>query len=77
MDVLQQILKERNENRCWHVNIQNAKSNDLYLKQTLKRCDILCVQEHWLFSFEKDILMNISKNHEYRAKCVVEETETE
>ena len=59
------------------LNIQNAKSNDLYLKQTLKRCDILCVQEHWLFSFEKDILMNISKNHEYRAKCVDEETETE
>ena len=52
------------------LNIQNAKSNLLNLKQCLKRCDVLCIQEHWYFSYEKKDLINISNAHETQAKSV-------
>ena len=59
------------------LNIQNAKSNLLYLKQCLRRCDVLCIQEHWYFSYEKNDLINISNAHETQAKSVDDYTEKE
>jgi hypothetical protein len=59
------------------LNIQNAKSNLLYLKQCLKRCDVLCIQEHWYFSYEENDLINISSTHETQAKSVDDYTEKE
>ncbi|CAG2257430.1 unnamed protein product [Mytilus edulis] len=58
------------------LNIQNARSNELYLKQVLKRCEILCIQEHWLYSSEKHYLNTVSNMHEVEAKSVDDNIDT-
>ena len=35
------------------MNIENFNSNKLFLETLLKRRDIVCIQEHWLYNFEK------------------------
>ena len=50
--------------------MQNVRSNVTYIKTLLKKVDILCLQEHWLFSAEKKELGNISHNICYAAKSV-------
>ena len=52
------------------INIQNAKSNYIYLAEQLKKHDILCIQEHWLYTFEETWLENVSDNHIYFSKSV-------
>ena len=38
---------------------------------------MLCIQEHWYFSYEKNDLINISSTHETQAKSVDDYTEKE
>jgi hypothetical protein len=38
---------------------------------------VLCIQEHWYFSYEKNDLINISNAHETQAKSVDDYTEKE
>jgi hypothetical protein len=38
---------------------------------------VLCIQEHWYFSYEKNDLINISSTHETQAKSVDDYTEKE
>ena len=38
---------------------------------------MLCIQEHWYFSYEKKDLINISNAHETQAKSVDDYTEKE
>ncbi|VDI59355.1 Hypothetical predicted protein [Mytilus galloprovincialis] len=59
------------------LNVQNAISNQLYVNQVLKRCDILCIQEHWLYTFEKDKLNDFSSFHNVEAKSVDDRADTE
>ena len=33
--------------------VQNVMANCVYLQKVLTTCDILCLQEHWMMSFEK------------------------
>ena len=40
-------------------NIQSVKGNRIYLKHLLQKLDICCVQEHWLFKPEQNLLQNI------------------
>ncbi|CAC5396046.1 unnamed protein product [Mytilus coruscus] len=42
------------------LNIQNIKGYSVYLQTVLKSLDILCIQEHWILSLEKDIIKKIS-----------------
>ncbi len=42
-------------------NIQGATGNKVYLDELVKKYDILCLQEHWLYSFEKKALDNMDQ----------------
>ena len=50
--------------------MQSVKGNMAYLKQLLKRLDICCLQEHWLFHPEQHILQAINTNMTVVSKCV-------
>ena len=52
------------------LNIKNIKSNKVFVQQLLKTVDILCIQEHWLFNFELDLLNSISNIHRCCSKAV-------
>ena len=52
------------------LNIQGVKSNITYLKTLLGNLDVLCIQEHWLFSLEKSYLETIDQNFTCTAKSV-------
>ena len=54
-------------------NIYNYKSNRVYLQQLLKHYDIVCIQEHWMFNFEKQVLSEASSSHVCFAKSVDDE----
>ena len=47
-------------------------ANSVYLQKVLNTCDILCLQEHLMMSFEKHELDNISDTHIVTAKSVDE-----
>ena len=55
------------------LNIQNILANEVYLKAVLSKCDILCLQEHWIFSNRKNIFQEIITSHEVEAKSVDDE----
>ncbi|CAG2236430.1 unnamed protein product [Mytilus edulis] len=59
------------------LNVQNALSNQLYLVNVLKKCDILCVQEHWLYSCDKHKLQEVNDTHVCEAKSVDDDLDTE
>ena len=52
------------------LNVKNIKSNKVFVQQLLKTVDILCIQEHWLFNFELDLLNSISNTHRCCSKAV-------
>ncbi|VDI67835.1 Hypothetical predicted protein [Mytilus galloprovincialis] len=52
------------------LNVQNVKSNALYIKNWLRDVHVLCIQEHWLFNAEKKIIAEITENSGYIAKSV-------
>lgn len=54
------------------LNAKNVKSNQIYVKNLLQSCDICCVQEHWLFQFQLDMLNEIDSNFQSHAKAVDE-----
>ena len=38
------------------LNIENFHTNKLYLKELMDTCEIICLQEHWLYNFEQSTL---------------------
>ena len=55
------------------LNVKNIETNEVYLRELLKECDILAIQEHWLFNFQ---LSNIGKTfvtHQAFSKAVDED----
>ncbi|CAG2199199.1 unnamed protein product [Mytilus edulis] len=52
------------------LNVQNVKSNALYIKNLLRDVHVICIQEHWLFNAEKKIIAEITENSGYIAKSV-------
>lgn len=49
------------------MNIENVKTNKYYFEKLLKQYDILCIQEHWMASFESN---EINRNtHCATIKC--------
>ncbi|CAC5403356.1 unnamed protein product [Mytilus coruscus] len=58
------------------LNVQNALSNQLYLVNVLKKCDILFVQEHWLYSCDKHKLQGVNDTHICEAKSVDDDLDT-
>ena len=55
------------------LNIQNILANEVYLRAVLSQCDLLCLQEHWIFSNRKTIFQDIITSHEVEAKSVDDE----
>ena len=51
-------------------NIKNVNANLIALQETLKECDVLAIQEHWLFNFEQKILSNVDPRFNYFARSV-------
>jgi hypothetical protein len=35
-------------------NIEGAKSNNVFLQKVAKEKTVLCIQEHWLWSFDEN-----------------------
>ena len=52
------------------LNAKNIKGNLAYAQSLAAKYDIICLQEHWLFSFELKFLESISKDHSIHAKAV-------
>ena len=44
------------------LNIENFNTNKVLLSQLLQKNDIVCIQEHWLFSFEKSVLEEFAQS---------------
>ena len=40
-------------------NMEGAKSNALFTRKALASADLVCLQEHWLYSFEKSKLEDL------------------
>jgi hypothetical protein len=49
--------------------VKNIKANSVYVHNLLKTVDILCLQEHWLFNFQKNLLHNLTDSHDATVKC--------
>jgi endonuclease/exonuclease/phosphatase family metal-dependent hydrolase len=52
------------------LNVENFQSNTMYVSQLLKSCDILCVQEHWLYNYQVGIMAESIDDIIVAAKCV-------
>ncbi len=50
-------------------NIESIKSNAAYLDTLLTDKRIICIQEHWLFSFETPLLGDLFPNTDMLIKC--------
>jgi hypothetical protein len=50
------------------INIENAKTNKIYLDHLILSTDIVCIQEHWLANYEADTLPD-SDQHKAFTKC--------
>jgi hypothetical protein len=55
------------------LNVDNIMTNTQYAQEMLASCDILCIQEHWLFSFEKPLLHELFSGHKIAIKCFDED----
>ncbi|MES9879590.1 MAG: reverse transcriptase family protein [Sedimenticola sp.] len=55
------------------LNIQNIKGNTKYLQSVLASTDILCIQEHWLFTFEQKLVDDSWPDYCNQLKCVDED----
>ena len=51
-------------------NVKNIESNRAYVQEPLKRCDIIALQEHWLFNFQLQDMERIFCTHSVHSKTV-------
>ena len=51
------------------INIENLKSNSAYIRQLLTEHDFICIQEHWLYNFERNIVHNFIPDCQFAIKC--------
>ena len=50
-------------------NVQGFRSNKVCLAKLLENTDILCIQEHWLYTFEKEEITNFTNSHAVHSKA--------
>ena len=65
----QPAKETRQSIRIATLNVEGAKSNALYIYELLKKCEIICIQEHWLHNFEVDDLISKFPDHKALVKC--------
>ena len=54
-------------------NSQGINQNRIFTENLLKKLDILCIQEHWLWSFELSEINKIAPEHHMTAKAADED----
>ena len=56
--------------RIISLNVEGIHSNLVYLRKLIEdhRPHIICLQEHWLFNFEKDSISSLHPNYNFSAK---------
>lgn len=55
------------------LNVKNIVTNKVYVRKLLKSCDILAIQEHWLFTFQLANMKNDFITHKAFSKAVDED----
>ena len=55
------------------LNVKNIVSNKVYVRELLKSCDILAIQEHWLFTFQLADIENDFITHKAFSKAADED----
>jgi hypothetical protein len=55
-------LPESNKNvlKIATINMKNFHANKAYLQELTKHHDVICIQEHWLFNYEKENLQSFN-----------------
>ena len=51
------------------LTLKALMSNKFYLDMLMKKADIILLQEHWLYSCEKQSLQEYMINFSYHTKC--------
>ena len=51
------------------LNIEGIKGNSAYLNHLLAKENIVCLQEHWLWEFESNILEQFSDEYDFFVRC--------
>ena len=51
------------------LNVQSFRSNKVCISKLLESTDILCIQEHWLFTFEKEEIAELTNTHSVYSKA--------
>ncbi len=59
------------------LNIQGACQNAAYVHEALPDCDIVCLQEHCLMSYEIEEMTKCFPNHLQHSRCVDEDQQPE
>ena len=54
------------------LNVKNIETNRVFVKEMLQSCDILSLQEHWLFSFQLSDIERQFPTHNAFSKSVDE-----
>ena len=57
-------------------NVENIKSNYRYVRELLTHCDVLCLQEHWLFTYEKQIISDLFPEYRSIIRCCDHDEQT-
>lgn len=52
--------------------MKNIETNEVYLRELLEECDVLAVQEHWLFTFQLSHFERMFVTHRAHSKAVDE-----
>jgi hypothetical protein len=56
--------------RIGTLNVENFESNTAYVSQVSQLCDILCIQEHWLYNFQSGFMQESVEDVMVAVKCV-------
>jgi hypothetical protein len=64
------FFRDKQPLKITSINIEGIKGNSAYVSQLLAENTIICLQEHWLFSFESKMLYNLFPTMDIQIKCV-------
>ena len=53
--------------RVCSYNMHDCKQSEMFLKNNIRKFDIVLLQEHWLYPGSLNMLANIDNNYEFNA----------
>ena len=64
-------MEEEKPRSVGTLNVKNIETNVAYVREFLSQCDILAIQEHWLFNFQLyDLERAFSTHYHYENKPI-------